>query len=277
MSFHYTLFSSDPPVSDLLHLLCFRSQDLEHAQASDESHASFYFTKESHIHTFVNLVLASGLPMEKKKIPELDYGEFFLVCSSSVSFCSAPLIASFSSSLLQPLTSPLSSTSAQPEPTRRTTRSASRSLKELTRQPSSIRPSTRGIRSTFSLDESSLRESTSSLPYFELHPPDPLCLPFSSSHIPYEQVIKALKAFEGKAQALNMSFSTTPLEVRSAYLFSTFSNLGSDALLFPSVSSSLLQGEAIYFEREVKDEVVLPLSANLPSSSSSDRASDVGW
>jgi inositol hexakisphosphate/diphosphoinositol-pentakisphosphate kinase len=48
-------------------------EDLEHAQASDESHASFYFTKESHIHTFVNLVLASGLPMEKKKIPELDY------------------------------------------------------------------------------------------------------------------------------------------------------------------------------------------------------------
>lgn len=50
-------------------------EDLELAQASDESHASFYFTKESHIHTFVNLVLASGLPMEKKKIPELDYGD----------------------------------------------------------------------------------------------------------------------------------------------------------------------------------------------------------
>lgn len=51
-------------------------QDLEHAKASDESHASFYFTKESHIYTFCNLVLAAGLPMDKKKkIPELDYGK----------------------------------------------------------------------------------------------------------------------------------------------------------------------------------------------------------
>lgn len=73
-----TLFSNLTDFSrvpDLLRRLLSRFQDLEHAQASDESHASFYFTKESHIHTFVNLVLASGLPMEKKKIPELDYGE----------------------------------------------------------------------------------------------------------------------------------------------------------------------------------------------------------
>jgi len=209
--------------------------------------------------------------MEKKKIPELDYGESFYL-SRRPSFFAR--LTRPSSSFLQPLTSPLSSMSAQPEPMRRITRWESRSLKELTRQPSSIRPSTRGIRSMCSREESSLRESTSA--YL------PSCRTFLNvsssllcSHLPYEQVIKALKAFEGKAQALNMSFSTTPLEVRSASFF--LITFGLLKLTSPFCSLFLLQGEAIYFEREVKDEVVLPLLTNLPSSSSSDRASDVGW
>ena len=38
------------------------------------SSVQIYFTKESHIHTLVNLVLLSGLPIiANRRIPELDY------------------------------------------------------------------------------------------------------------------------------------------------------------------------------------------------------------
>ncbi|SCV72227.1 BQ2448_4921 [Microbotryum intermedium] len=43
--------------------------------AREETHASanFYFTKESHIHTLVNLVTLSELPIVMPQVPELDY------------------------------------------------------------------------------------------------------------------------------------------------------------------------------------------------------------
>lgn len=47
--------------------------DLEEAKTTGKSLASFYFTKESHITTFVHLLLASGLPFTNIRIPELDY------------------------------------------------------------------------------------------------------------------------------------------------------------------------------------------------------------
>ncbi|ORY35466.1 putative actin cytoskeleton organization and biogenesis-related protein [Naematelia encephala] len=47
--------------------------DLEEAIATGQSLACFYFTKESHITTFVHLLLASGLPFTNVRIPELDY------------------------------------------------------------------------------------------------------------------------------------------------------------------------------------------------------------
>ncbi|RSH88674.1 hypothetical protein EHS25_002901 [Saitozyma podzolica] len=48
--------------------------DLEEAKTTGKSLACFYFTKESHITTFVHLLLASGLPFNKDvRIPELDY------------------------------------------------------------------------------------------------------------------------------------------------------------------------------------------------------------
>jgi len=58
--------------------------DLEAARNNGESSLTVYFTKESHIHTLVNLVLLSGLPIANRRIPELDYA----VCSfsSSVDF-----------------------------------------------------------------------------------------------------------------------------------------------------------------------------------------------
>jgi hypothetical protein len=68
--------------------------------------------------------------------------------------------------------------------------------------------------------------------------------------MPFEEAMVALKQFEGKVTQSNLKFSTTPLE-----------------------------GEAIYFDRTVHDELVLPLSqpryGEVPSSASSDRASDV--
>ncbi|KAJ2931624.1 hypothetical protein H1R20_g5344, partial [Candolleomyces eurysporus] len=47
--------------------------DLEAARKTGESSLTLYFTKESHIHTLVNLVLFSGLPIPNRRIPELDY------------------------------------------------------------------------------------------------------------------------------------------------------------------------------------------------------------
>ncbi|KAG9014960.1 hypothetical protein FRB94_007032 [Tulasnella sp. JGI-2019a] len=48
-------------------------EDLEAVRNSGGSGSSVYFTKESHIHTLVNLVLQSGLPIANPRIPELDY------------------------------------------------------------------------------------------------------------------------------------------------------------------------------------------------------------
>ena len=48
-------------------------EDLESARNSGDSSLTLYFTKESHIHTLVNLVLFSGLPIANPRIPELDY------------------------------------------------------------------------------------------------------------------------------------------------------------------------------------------------------------
>ena len=46
---------------------------VEEARSSGEPALRLYFTKESHIHTLVNLVLYSGLPIANRRIPELDY------------------------------------------------------------------------------------------------------------------------------------------------------------------------------------------------------------
>ena len=54
--------------------------DLENARNNEECSLTLYFTKESHIHTLVNLVLQSGLPIVNRRIPELDY----CVCVSSI-------------------------------------------------------------------------------------------------------------------------------------------------------------------------------------------------
>ncbi|KAJ7744454.1 histidine phosphatase superfamily-domain-containing protein [Mycena maculata] len=48
-------------------------EDLETARNNGGSSLTLYFTKESHIHTLVNLVLQSGLPIANRRIPELDY------------------------------------------------------------------------------------------------------------------------------------------------------------------------------------------------------------
>ncbi|KIK80868.1 hypothetical protein PAXRUDRAFT_15554 [Paxillus rubicundulus Ve08.2h10] len=48
-------------------------EDLEAARNHGVSSVTFYFTKESHIYTLVNLILLSGLPIANRRIPELDY------------------------------------------------------------------------------------------------------------------------------------------------------------------------------------------------------------
>ncbi|KAI6119363.1 histidine phosphatase superfamily-domain-containing protein [Pisolithus croceorrhizus] len=48
-------------------------EDLEAARNDGGSSLTLYFTKESHIHTLMNLVLQSGLPIANRRIPELDY------------------------------------------------------------------------------------------------------------------------------------------------------------------------------------------------------------
>jgi hypothetical protein len=47
--------------------------DLEMARNNGGSSLTLYFTKESHIHTLMNLLLLSGLPIANRRIPELDY------------------------------------------------------------------------------------------------------------------------------------------------------------------------------------------------------------
>lgn len=64
--------------------------DLENARNNEECSLTLYFTKESHIHTLVNLVLLSGLPIANRRIPELDY----CVRSSSPGVLFCLLIAS---------------------------------------------------------------------------------------------------------------------------------------------------------------------------------------
>jgi inositol hexakisphosphate/diphosphoinositol-pentakisphosphate kinase len=47
--------------------------DLEEARNNELPLFTAYFTKESHIHTLVNLVVSSGLPITLPRISELDY------------------------------------------------------------------------------------------------------------------------------------------------------------------------------------------------------------
>jgi len=59
-------------------------RDLEAARNNGESSLTLYFTKESHIHTLVNLVLTSGLPIANRRIPELDYCVSLPPCQRSI-------------------------------------------------------------------------------------------------------------------------------------------------------------------------------------------------
>lgn len=59
-------------------------EDLEQARNSGEYSLSLYFTKESHIHTLLNLVLFSGLPIANPTIPELDYAVRKYRCSGGL-------------------------------------------------------------------------------------------------------------------------------------------------------------------------------------------------
>lgn len=69
----YGSFREEIGVLTSLPLLRNVVEDLEAARNNGESSLTLYFTKESHIHTLVNLVLLSGLPIANRRIPELDY------------------------------------------------------------------------------------------------------------------------------------------------------------------------------------------------------------
>lgn len=68
-----TVFREEIGVLTSLPLLRNVVSDLETVRNNGESSLTVYFTKESHIHTLVNLVLLSGLPIANRRIPELDY------------------------------------------------------------------------------------------------------------------------------------------------------------------------------------------------------------
>jgi hypothetical protein len=68
-----TFFREEIGVLTSLPLLRKVVEDLEEARNHGGSSLTCYFTKESHIHTLVNLVLLSGLPIANRRIPELDY------------------------------------------------------------------------------------------------------------------------------------------------------------------------------------------------------------
>jgi len=61
-------------------------EDLEAARNSGDCSLNLYFTKESHIHTLLNLVLTSGLPIANPKIPELDYCVRIFILSFNADF-----------------------------------------------------------------------------------------------------------------------------------------------------------------------------------------------
>ncbi len=68
-------------------------QDLEAARNNGGSSLTLYFTKESHIHTLVNLVLLSGLPIANRRIPELDYAVRACLCYCLLSLTSVRLVS----------------------------------------------------------------------------------------------------------------------------------------------------------------------------------------
>ena len=70
-------------------------EDLEEARNSGEPALRLYFTKESHMHTLVNLVLYSGIPIANRLIPELDYCVSEFIYFSSPSLSNVALIVTY--------------------------------------------------------------------------------------------------------------------------------------------------------------------------------------
>lgn len=83
------LFREEIGVLTSLPLLRNVVEDLENARNNEECSLTLYFTKESHIHTLVNLVLLSGVPIANRRIPELDY------CVRSLSSASLRMLTDF--------------------------------------------------------------------------------------------------------------------------------------------------------------------------------------